>query len=61
LSKLSPWDHLSGVLLVREAGGNDSHFNNMSYKFNEKSNNLIVSSSRKLNIEIINKIKELES
>ena len=61
LSKLSPWDHLSGVLLVREAGGNDSHFNNLSYKFNQKSNNLIVSSSRKLNIEIINKIKELES
>ena len=61
LSKLSPWDHLSGVLLVREAGGNDSHFNNLSYKFNKKSNNLIVSSSRKLNIEIINKIKELES
>ena len=60
LSKLSPWDHLTGVLLVREAGGNDSHFNNLSYKFNKKSNNLIVSSSRKLNIEIINKIKELE-
>jgi len=61
LSKLSPWDHLTGVLLVREAGGNDSHFDNLSYKFYQKSNNLIVSSSRNLNIEIINKIKELES
>ena len=58
LSKLSPWDHLAGVLLVREAGGNDSHFDNLSYKFNQKSNNLIVSSSKNLNIEIINKIKE---
>jgi len=58
LSKLSPWDHLSGVLMVREAGGYDSHFNNSPYKFNQKSNNLIVSSSKNLNIEIINKIKE---
>ena len=59
LSKLSPWDHLPGVLLVREAGGHDSHFDNLSYKFNQKSANLIVSSSRNLNMQIINKIKEL--
>ena len=46
--------------MVREAGGHDSHFDNLTYKFNKKSNNLIVSSSRKLNMEIINKIKELK-
>ena len=40
---------------------NNSHFNNSPYKFNQKSNNLIVSSSRNLNMEIINKIKELKS
>ena len=44
--------------MVREAEGYDSHFDNSSYKFNQKSNNLIVSSSKNLNIEIINKIKE---
>ena len=38
----------------------DSHFNNLSYKFNQESNNLIVSSSKNLNMEIINKIKELK-
>ena len=60
LSKLSPWDHLAGVLVVRESGGYDSHFDNLSYKFNQKSNNLIVSSSKELNMEILKKIKELK-
>ena len=59
LSKLSPWDHLPGILIVREAGGNDSHFDNMPYIFNQKYENLIVSNSRKLNLEIINKLKEI--
>jgi len=60
LSKLSPWDHLPGILMVRETGGVDSHFDNKTYRFNQKSKNLIVSFSRKLNKEIINKIKELK-
>ncbi len=59
LSKLSPWDHLPGVLIVREAGGCDSHFNNLKYIFNKQSKNLIVSNSKELNIEIINKLKEI--
>ena len=59
LSKLSPWDHLPGILIVREAGGNDSHFDNMPYIFNQKYENLIVSNSRELNLEIINKLKEI--
>ncbi len=59
LSKLSPWDHLPGILIVREAGGHDSHFNNMPYIFNRKFENLIVSNSRNLNLEIIKKIKEI--
>ena len=61
LSKLSPWDHLPGVLIVREAGGNDQHFDGTPYQFNQKCNNLIVSNSKYLNIEIINKLKELRS
>ena len=60
LSKLSPWDHLPGVLMVREAGGYDSHFDGYRYLFNQISKNLIVSSSKNLNNEIINKIKEIK-
>ena len=33
---LKPWDITAGVILVREAGGYDSHFDNLSYKFNQK-------------------------
>jgi len=61
LSKLSPWDHLPGVLVVREAGGHDSHFDNKPYTFNRKYENLIVSNSRELNLEIINKLKEINN
>ena len=59
LSKLSPWDHLPGILIVREAGGHDSHFDNKPYIFNQKYENLIVSNSKELNLEIINKLKEI--
>ena len=31
LSKLSPWDHLPGILLLREAGGFDSYFDKGIY------------------------------
>ena len=59
LSKLSPWDHIPGVLLVRESGGADCHFDKKRYKFNKKCKNLIVSNSKTLNLEIIKKIKEI--
>tara|TARA_B100001123_G_scaffold17303_2_gene19367 strand:- start:1619 stop:2419 length:801 start_codon:yes stop_codon:yes gene_type:complete len=58
LSKLSPWDHIPGVFLIRQAGGNDCHFDKKKYRFFENSKNLIVSSSLKLNMEIINKLEE---
>ena len=56
LSKLSPWDHLPGVLIVREAGGHDSHFDNLPYQFNQISENLIVSSSKELNNNLLKNI-----
>ena len=59
LSKLSPWDHIPGVLLVRESGGADCHFDKKRYKFNKKCKNLIVSNSKTLNLEIIKKIEEI--
>tara|TARA_Y100000741_G_scaffold178971_1_gene135954 strand:- start:84 stop:887 length:804 start_codon:yes stop_codon:yes gene_type:complete len=59
LSKLSPWDHIPGILLLREAGGFDTHFDNTKYKNNIKKNNLIVSNSNILQNEIINLFKEL--
>ena len=36
LSKLSPWDHIPGILIVREAGGFDIHFDKTSYEHNIK-------------------------
>jgi len=34
LSKLSPWDHIPGILIVREAGGFDIHFDKTPYEYN---------------------------
>jgi len=59
LSKLSPWDHIPGVLFVRESGGKDCHFDNSQYKFFDNCKNLIVSNSYKLNREIIKKLEEI--
>ena len=56
LSKLSPWDHIPGVLFVREAGGSDIDFNYQPYNFTKKNNNLIVGNSRELNLQILNKL-----
>ena len=58
LSKLSPWDHIPGILLVREAGGTDVHFDLTKYKHNIRKNNLVVSNSFILQNEILNLIKE---
>ena len=45
LSKLSPWDHIPGILIVREAGGADFDFNKQSYNFTLRNKNLIVGNS----------------
>ena len=58
LSKVSVWDHIAGILILREAGGVDMHFDNSTYNHCIKKNNLIVSSSKILQNEIINLIKE---
>ena len=58
LSKLSPWDHLPGILMINESGGSVSHFDNEKYNYIEGKNNLIVANSLKLKNEIINLIKE---
>ena len=58
LSKLSPWDHIPGILIVREAGGFDIHFDKTPYAHNIKKKNLVVSGSITLQNEIINLIKE---
>lgn len=58
LSKLYPWDHIPGILLVKEAGGHIMHFNETTYNHTKKSNNLVVTNSIKLLNEILNLIKE---
>ena len=58
LSKLSPWDHLPGILMITEAGGSVAHFDNDNYNYITNKNNLIVANSTKLKGEIINLIKE---
>ncbi len=56
LSKLSPWDHIPGILFVREAGGSDIDFDNQPYNFSKKNNNLIVGNSKEFNLQILNKL-----
>lgn len=58
LSNLSPWDHIPGILIVREAGGFDIHFDKTPYAYNIEKKNLVVSGSITLQNEIINLIKE---
>ena len=56
LSKLSPWDHIPGILFVRESGGSDIDFNNQQYDFTSKNKNLIVGNSKEFNLQILNKL-----
>ena len=56
LSKLSPWDHIPGVLFVREAGGSDIDFDHQPYNFLKQNNNLIVGNSKEFNLIILNKL-----
>ena len=58
LSKLYPWDHLPGILIVREAGGFDSYFDGGIYNHCLDKKNLIVTSQYKLGNEILKLIKE---
>ncbi len=56
LSKLSPWDHIPGILFVRESGGYDIDFDKRKYDFTKKNKNLIVGNSKDFNLKILNKI-----
>ena len=58
LSRLSPWDHIAGILLVREAGGSVIHFDLSNYKHNNRKNNLIVANSIILQNRIMSLIEE---
>ena len=58
LSKLSPWDHIPGILFVREAGGSDIDFDKNKYDFTKKNKNLIVSNSEDLNLKILERLGE---
>jgi len=57
LSKLSPWDHLPGILIAREAGGIDTYFDDGQYNFLlSHKKNLIVSGNKVLTDKIFNLI-----
>ena len=56
LSKLSPWDHIPGILFVRESGGSDIDFNKKQYDFTTLNKNLIVGNSKDFNLQILNKL-----
>ena len=56
ISKLSPWDHLPGILIAREAGGIDTYFDDGQYNFLSHKKNLIVSGNKVLTDKIFNLI-----
>ena len=58
LSKLSPWDHLPGILIIREAGGFDSYFDDGMYNHSLQKKNLVVARDAKLGNNILELIKE---
>ena len=58
LSKLSPWDHLPGILIIREAGGFDSYFDKGMYNHLLKKKNLVVARDLNLGNKILKLIKE---
>jgi len=57
LSRLSPWDHIPGILLVKESGGSIVHFDKSEYNHTIIKNNLIVTHSHTLQNEIIQLIE----
>ena len=58
LSKLFPWDHIPGILFIKEAGGSVLHFDKSQYNHSNLKKNLIVTNSSNLMKKIINLIKE---
>ena len=58
LSRLSPWDHVPGILIIRESGGYESYFDTKPYNHSLKKQNLVVAGNIKLANEILSLIKE---
>ena len=58
LSKLSPWDHLPGILIIREANGFDTYFDYGIYNHCLNKKNLIIACNGRLGGEILTLIKE---
>ena len=58
LSKLSPWDHIPGILIIREAKGFDTYFDYGIYNHCLQKQNLIVAGDSSLGNEILTLIKE---
>ena len=58
LSQLPPWDHIPGILLVKESGGYVKHFDENVYNPMRRDNNLVVTNSFNLLNEILNLIRE---
>ena len=57
LSRLSPWDHIPGILIVNEAGGSNMHFDKNQYNHLISKKNLIVANSKFLQNNINNLIR----
>ena len=58
LSKLSPWDHIPGILFLRESGGSDIDFNYKKYDFTNVNKNLVIGNSKEFNLQILKKLGE---
>ena len=58
ISKISPWDHIAGILITRESGAFDQYFDNGSYNFQLVKNNLVVASNKILGNKILSLIME---
>ena len=58
ISKLSPWDHIPGILIIRESGAYDEYLDGGSYEFISNKKNLIVASNNILAKKILFLIKE---
>ena len=58
LSRLYPWDHIPGVLIVSESGGSTLHFDKTKYNHSINKDNIVVSNSNLLTKKIINLIEE---
>ena len=57
LSKLLPWDHLPGILLIKESGGYIRHFDKSLYSHISNNENLVVTNSINLLNDILNVIE----